>query len=631
MNALLAIVVLMTLPGAPALSGAPSAYRFSRTLQTTPGWTRVDIPFDVRDAAKPRLEDLRILDGEGREVPYAIDEGRESGQPATLMNLESQAKRETSASIDRGAKPPLIDGLSVEVEEANFLKPLTVEGSDDQKTWAVVAHGSLFATAEIRSTLIRFAPNGRRYLRLRFDDRNGDPVVPRRVSLITHGGQPLTAVPVEVRGGPTTSGVSRSTLVLPASNLPIVQFRITALDPAYLRHVRVFERVFRRGDVAKRLIGEGWIAHAPGRDDAFVIPLCETASRMFELEVQDGDSRPLQGLQAEALVQPQHLLFSATAPSYTMVYGAPEAMRPAYDLTAALGGEEPAAARPAVLGPPVDHGGSAAQLRIPSRGAEVDRLQWEVRRSLVLPARGNVAYLDLDEFGSSGAGDLRIIDSSHHQVPYLLEPDATQKREPLPLTQAAGGRKTIIQLTVDPHRAIRSLQVEAGTLDYFSREVSVLEETRDQRGITGERLLGSSHWEKRPGAPAEPLEIVIDQPSEKRLRIEIDNGDNAPLRISRLSLGVSIARINFIFRPGETLELLTKNPAATAPQYDLAMLAGVVLHSPAERATVTAASVTEASSLPKWFWTVAVVAGVILAAALARTLRQPPEPAAPAE
>ena len=629
MRAFLAGVLLTSLGATPVLA-AGVAYRFSRTLQATPGWTRVDIPFDVRDATKPRLEDLRILDGEGREVPYAVDEGHETAQPAALMNVESQGKRETAATIDRGTKPSLIDGLSVEVEGTNFLKPLTVEASDDQKTWGVVAQGSLFATPETRSTRIRFAPNGRRYLRLRFDDRNGDSVVPRRVSLITHGGQPLMAVPVEVRGSSTASGVSRSTLVLPASNLPIVQLRITSLDPAYLRHVRVFERVFRRGDVEKRLIGEGWIAHAPGREDTSVIPLCETASPMFELEVLDGDSRPLQGLTAEALVQPQHLLFYASASSYKMVYGAAEATGPAYDLTAALGDHEPAAVHPAVLGPAVDHGGSATQLRIPSRGAELDPAQWEVRRAVVLPVRGNLAYLDLDESGSSRAGDLRIIDSDHRQVPYLLESDATRKRESVPFAQVTQGRKTIVDLTVDPHRAIRSLQIEAGTLEYFSREVSVLEETRDQRGVTGERPLGSAHWERRPGAPAEALEIAVDQPSEKRLRIEVDNGDNAPLRILRVTLGVSIARINFIFRPGERLELLTKNPAATAPQYDLTMLSGVVLRSPAERATLTSAAVAEPSSLPRWFWAVAVVAGVILLAALARTLRQPPEPAAPA-
>lgn len=616
-------LIAILLLAAASAAGATPPPRFSRELQTSPGWTRVEIPWDVYDAARPGLADLRILDARGREVPYAIDRGHEAVDRVEIRNLQSRARQETTGVIDRGTAPSLIDGLSVDIEGTTFLKPLTVEGSDDQGTWGVVARGSIFATAETRSTVLRFAPNAMRFLRLRFDDRNSDPVVIREILLIRHAQQTLTAVPVEVRDRVEATGVSRSTLILPASNLPLVALRIGAQEPAYSRHVRIEERVFDQGDVSRRLVGDGWIVRAPGRSDEAEIPLCQTTRRAFELEVMNGDSPPLRSLNVVALVQPQSLLFFAEEPSYRMEYGSAEARMPSYDLTAALGARAPAHTRTALLGAPIDRGASSAQLRVPDRGAAIQSSDWSTRQRIVLPAHGNVAFLDLDEIPTSQLDDLRIVDSASRQVPYLMEPDAKERRERLPFRQSVAGSKTILRATVSPGRNIRSLELEESAADYFSREVTVFEETVDPRGITAERVLGSAHWERRPGQPAEPLEVPLSQAAEKRLRIEVENGDNAPLQVSQLWIVVSIERVSFVFRPGETLQLLTGNPAARAPRYDFAMLADIVLPSVAAAASLQPVPAPRQTSLPRWFWAVAVVAGVLLAAALARTLMRP--------
>ncbi|MGH9317887.1 MAG: hypothetical protein ACRD1P_12370, partial [Thermoanaerobaculia bacterium] len=68
------------------------------------------------------------------------------------------------------------------------------------------------------------------------------------------------------------------------------------------------------------------------------------------------------------------------------------------------------------------------------------------------------------------------------------------------------------------------------------------------------------------------------------------------------------------------------NPEAQAPRYDLAMLAGVVLASPAEAARLgpPARLGPITWKTPSWFWGVVVLAVLLLALGLFRTLKTSP-------
>jgi hypothetical protein len=72
-------------------------------------------------------------------------------------------------------------------------------------------------------------------------------------------------------------------------------------------------------------------------------------------------------------------------------------------------------------------------------------------------------------------------------------------------------------------------------------------------------------------------------------------------------------RLDFVYRPGEKLTLLSGNPQARPPAYDLAMVASAVLSAPAEPARLEpapAAPEDRKPARPAWFW--AAVAGAIL-------------------
>ncbi len=93
----------------------------------------------------------------------------------TIMVLRVDPK-DTTARLDRGASPPAVRALVLDVEGGDFLKPTVVEASADAHTWSEIGRASIFATGTARMTTLRFAPSDRRHLRVRLDDRNGPPV-----------------------------------------------------------------------------------------------------------------------------------------------------------------------------------------------------------------------------------------------------------------------------------------------------------------------------------------------------------------------------------------------------------------------------------------------------------------------
>ena len=65
-----AFAVLTVAAAAHALEGAPFAHR--RAIDAPAGFARLTLPDDVLDACRAGLADLRIVDADGQEVPYAI-------------------------------------------------------------------------------------------------------------------------------------------------------------------------------------------------------------------------------------------------------------------------------------------------------------------------------------------------------------------------------------------------------------------------------------------------------------------------------------------------------------------------------------------------------------------------------
>jgi len=617
-------------------SSTPDLFRTTRPLSAPAGWDRLVLPDDVLDQCRPGVPDLRIFDAAGTEVPWALEERVERGvrgtaRPHPLLDVERTPGRETTALVDRGPRPPLARAATLEIDGSDWLKPVTLEASDDRTAWAVIARGSVFATRSARSTTIRFPANDRRWWRIRFDDRNGDPVVPRSVRVESDDPtEPRREIPLSV----SAAGDSRPTAILPASNLGVRTLRIEGGAPTYSRRVRVWERVFFRDELLRLLIGEDVISRAPDGTGTQEVSICEPTGRELEIEVERMDGPELAISRVVALAQPRAILFAAPAGALRLAYGSSLVDAPRYDVERALAIARPREISPATLGPvtpPTRAPGApetgAAGFPDPARGAALDPSRWKWRQPIALPAGGNVAYLDLAAVAGRGEGTPRILDEKNRQVPYVVERAAHRERRLVTARVSQRETRTVVEIPdlVAPSD-VDAFEISASAPAFFSRQATVVEQEFDARGAAGTRVLGTASWEKRAEEEARPLTIAVARPATRSVRIEIENGDNASLTIGPVVVWTSVPRIDFVYRPGEQLTLVTGSvdALAPAPRYDLELVATRVLAAPALQAKLAARPVPatpEKTRGPRWLWIPVVAAALLVALVLARTLR----------
>jgi hypothetical protein len=619
MMALAAVVALLG-----ATSVTPKDFRFSRTVEAPAGWSRVELPDDVLDACRPNLPDLRLYGANGEELPFTFAPSEGLSALTSLTNVESLPKRETTATLDRGLHPPLAQAVTFEIGADEFLKPVLLEASEDGSEFREVVHGSVFAKGDVRSTTLRFAPNDRRYWRFRFDDRNSDPVRLTGVRVTAAGmPQPAREIPLPFVSA-TQDASSALTASLPAANLSVAAIRISVDDAAFARRVRVFERIFFRDEVSRRLVGSCWIRRTASGEEAVTVPVGDLSARAIELEVENGDSPPLHVERLTAELRPRTLLlFSHSKALLTLYYGSPSAAPARYDLASAVRGGPPTQIAAAMLGPVRETGNAPAPLATPPRGAPLDTSSWKKHQPIEIPSTGNIAYLDLPGSTAGELASLRIVDGEKRPVPYIIETGSRRvSRSVLPRVSQEGTR-TILEISgLDPREPASAVTLSASAPDYFSRDVTILEPVRDARGVVGNRVLGSSRWERRPGEKPQAITIGIAPAEGPTLRAEIENGDNAPLTLEAVTLQIPLVRIDFAYAPRDQLTLITGNPEASPAHFDLEMVAREVLAAPARAAHLgTAEAIPPERGLPGWFWAAVVVAALLVATALARTLR----------
>ena len=258
---------------------------------------------------------VRIVTAQGEEVPYALDQ--QVAPAATrlpLLDVQSLNGKETTALVDRGAHPPLIDRIKLEISDVEFIKPVLVEASPDRTTWGEIAHQSIFATPGGGGTAtISFAPNDRRYLRFRFDDRNGPPIHPVAVDVAPSQPKKEPQVVALAYQPEADSEMAVSTLAvtLPAAHLPISELRLEASEPVFSRRVRVYERVWFRDEVSRRLVGDAVIERTVSGGGTTSVPVSEAASRVLELDVDRSAGAALHVTGVTAALPGRSLVFLA--------------------------------------------------------------------------------------------------------------------------------------------------------------------------------------------------------------------------------------------------------------------------------------------------------------------------------
>ena len=244
---------------------------------------------------------------------------------------------------------------------------------------------------------------------------------------------------------------------------------------------------------------------------------------------------------------------------------------------------------------------------------------------------------------SRGAGrqfeDVRVVDDSGRQIPYLVEHLAEPLSLDLELTSFAG-KAAELRSTEGRHRstylaALPYPQLPNATLVFdtsarvFTRRVAVGIERpadRNRRDPWFEVFANRTWTHTDQETPPPSLSIPLGTTTSERIVVAVDEGDNSALPITKARLLLPAYRIRF-YHPGRPLRLVYGHDAASLPRYDLALLATQVMGAEAKEiaaAPVSGEGTSGAAAplvTPRFFWAALAVAVLIIGGVIVRSVR----------
>ena len=659
----------------PVVTAGPGPYR----LAIDAGLLTAGAPFRVlqrgeRYFAEDGLTDLRLVSEGGRPVPYLLIHASSPEREWIRGNVLSVAptKKSSGFEVDLGAANP-VDMIRVQGLPAPHLKRLTLEGSGDRERWTMlVAEGTLFdlPDEQLRQNTLGFAPGPYRYFRVTWNDANSGrvpnptAVAARRVSLAP---PPIAAtMTASIERRPSEPGISRYRVRLPGAKLPIVALELdvglgVAGGHVYRRAV-VSESRFAGFEAAPVELGRAMLSRVV-RDgltaSALRVPIAVPTETELELTIDDGANEPLD-LRAVSVVLAElpWIYFEAPAGALKALSGDLTLSKPQYDLEAVRSSVDLTKVAEAKWGGLVSvritkTAGAPSGLE-PSAGAKLDPDVFRYRRAVQFPppeAGDNVIglfALPLDAHAlahSRGPGrrfaDVRLLNSSNQQIPYVLE----RRNEPLSIdlpvrpasnvqaqelmSQPGSRQRSVYVVTLPyPNLPTSTLVVETSAR-VFQRTVRVgidRPPDRNRREPYFDVRSAETWRHADEQTPARPLPLRVETMPETEILVVVDEGDNAPLPLTKARLLLPSYRLRF-FHAGQSLPRLAYGrDDLQPPQYDLALLAPRVMGAMAtEISAAPAANATPSSAesfaSPKTFWVVLTGAVLVLLALIVRLIR----------
>ncbi|PYJ99362.1 MAG: hypothetical protein DME68_04120 [Verrucomicrobia bacterium] len=358
------IACITLLCGTSLLAFEPNEWRQTQMLNVpAPGLVRVNLPAATLNAAQPGLEDLRIVDTAGNQVPYLIE--RLAPHPESMLRpKEFRSTIEAGATrliLETGTTAP-IAGVSLETPASQFVKAVQVEGSHNGANWKKLAAGEPIFQEPVPFT-------GAQLHR------------PRSAA-------PAETLPITIKSRDDSLGVTRLALDLGAANLTVASLRIDTGEPLFTRTVTLAVPEIAGDDIRERTLGEAAVyrVSVDGRSEARLdIPIEQQIhARELLLLIRNQDSPPLSISAVHGDRRLVRLIFFAHEPGhYSLLSGNDQCTAPRYDLSALSEQLKNAAAmevEPSSLAPKPKYKAPEALAALSLTGAKIDIAKWKFRK-----------------------------------------------------------------------------------------------------------------------------------------------------------------------------------------------------------------------------------------------------------
>jgi hypothetical protein len=621
-NNFLCATILLLAVSANA-SNLPSDWQYEQQFNASAsGLVKIDLPVGTLDAARPALEDLRLYDSAGNEVPYVLERPIPSPKAVRAAKSFSVSLNpgNTVITLESGIAQPF-DAVTLESPASSFIKSVRVEGSTDGMTWTELARGlPIFRQRSGAANLkISFSPTVSKELRLTVDDSRSAPIpfTGAQVHAASGASAPVETVSATVSERDENPGQSRLAVNLGAANLDVAGVKIETTEPLFMRQISIAVPQISDGVIHEQTIGQGSVyrvavvGQTPSEN--LYVPLeSSVPSRELILLLQNGDSPPLPVSSVQVERRPVYLAFFARGPGiFYLLTGNAHCDAPHYDLAALNMDLKSVAASPADLSAVTAN----ANFRAPEvlsgleiSGAPLDTSAWKFRKAVKISGSGEQQIeLDLDMLAhaNSDLADLRLMHGSN-QVPYIVERTSISRAIAPSVTQTNVAPTSSRWLLHLPRANLPITRLACvATTPLFQRDLRLYEMVADERGQKSENGLGEASWTQTPGSKNREFDLALDQaPQTDALVLDTDNGDNPPLQLKQFKFFYPATRILFKAAPDEEIFLYYGNADAPPPRYDLSLVAGQLL-----AANKNAASLADEEQLKKTSWHETEIAG----------------------
>lgn len=344
MRAFVAALLLGLLAASPAAALDASGYRWERALETPGGLTSFEPDGPMYEHAKPSFDDLRVLDAQGRQVPWRQESvrGDERLQSARVLNAGRQDGAAV-ALLDFGPERVVRTRIQLDVPPELFVGRAEVAGSDDRRTFTRLSSTAIYhvrgATRAI-STAVVFPESDFRYYRIRATGVK--EIRGASAEAVAAAGAPVTRqAELEVRQEARRTVIDADVRY---RGLWVHELRFASSTPSFDRPVEV------EGSMDGRVFfpAGGGRLYRFGEAGETTVPL-NSRYRYLRIRIANGDDEPLRGLSVTLRAYRDYILLPpGYAPPYRVLYGGP-GPRPEYDF--AQQPEVEGAPVPATLGP----------------------------------------------------------------------------------------------------------------------------------------------------------------------------------------------------------------------------------------------------------------------------------------
>jgi Protein of unknown function (DUF3999) len=343
-------------------------WRYARAIELpatdTTRLVEATIADEIYLRAQLSLEDLRVIDGQGTEIPYTtfvLDGAKNTEHLAASMHENSFTPGGyTQTVIEITGDAPFHNSLEIETPEQNFIEWASVEASDDARVWRIVQERApIFRfTKEGRdgTRVIHYSENNARYLRVRvLDGEKQFPVAGVVVFHETSG--PEERVPLGAQAVLEANSAAKQTVWtadLGGRSAPVTEVRFEVGPVEFVRCVNLSASDDKK-EWSTLASGQIYRFHQGDKvQEQLTVPLAYGGAghRYWRVSVENGNDAPLANASVRLYTTPRHVVFEQQpGKSYLLLYGQERVRAAEYDLGRRVDAAQERAAIPGKLGP----------------------------------------------------------------------------------------------------------------------------------------------------------------------------------------------------------------------------------------------------------------------------------------